>query len=216
LSPGECGYVGIDPCTLQGVYCGCPDGETCGEGNTCATCDPGPDPCVDNPNLCGETYDACGNPVTCEDNCEAQTGGFGTCYLGLCCSFATYYCGAQDCGNVPMGCGDLFLECGDTCEGTDTCQNNRCCTPYIECSPYDCGLIDDGCGNPIDCGDPCANDYKCNNNACRPSVCLANDLECGNVENLEIPDNFENCGTCAEGMGCVDNHCLPLCTLPPE
>jgi hypothetical protein len=165
--------------------------------------------------LCGETYDGCGNPVTCEDTCAAQSDGMATCYEGSCCTFNKYYCTAFDCGSVYKGCGE-YMECENLCEGTDKCLNGQCCTPSVECSPYDCGTIDDGCGNPIDCGDPCVNDYKCFYNTCRPSVCLANNLECGLVENPEIPDNFENCGTCGEGFGCVDNHCLPMCTLAPE
>jgi hypothetical protein len=111
---------------------------------------------------------------------------------------------------MPSGCGG-FIDCtGNPCpEGT--CQpNGRCCTPSVACTPFDCGYIDDGCGNYLNCGDPCAEDEVCLDNACETSLCKAAELECDHVYSPAV-DGFEYCGTCPPGVACRDYHCVPYC-----
>jgi hypothetical protein len=189
--------------------CDCADGLVC-EQNRCVVCDPGPDPCVADTSLCGETRDRCGGVVVCPDNCATLAAG-GACYEGRCCAPSKTSCSAHDCGQMLVGCGQS-LDCTATvCPNETTCQaSGKCCKPTSTCAPTNCGLKDDGCGNYLECSYACPEGTVCLENECVSSECQVEAFECGQAYNAEV-DGLEYCGTCPGALACRDNFCLPLC-----
>jgi hypothetical protein len=191
-------------------FCGCPDGDECSQ-NACMVCDPGPDPCAADTDLCGGTLDRCGNVITCTDNCANVLGPLGICDDGRCCERTKTACAADDCGFMSDGCGG-FVDCtGNACQAGSCQPNGKCCTPSATCLAGDCGYKLDGCGNYLDCGNPCVDGTLCMENQCRESQCQLQGFECETVYNPAV-DGYEYCGSCARGQGCLDHHCLPLCS----
>ncbi len=188
--------------------CKCDAGSVCLDGN-CADCDPSPDACAGGLK-CGSHWDSCGSAIQCPDDCQNVKGPLGVCYAGYCCSPGKTECAPGDCGYMKDGCGG-FIDCTDNACQEGTCQlNGRCCTPSVACSPLDCGYIDDGCGNYLNCGDPCGADEVCLDNGCETSLCKQAELECDHVYSPYV-SGFEYCGSCPQGVACMDYHCVPFC-----
>lgn len=103
----------------------------------------------------------------------------------------------------------LALEFKDECK--QKCVPNSC-----ENAGYECGALDDGCGNTFECGS-CTGDAECVNNACvegcEPLTCDAVPLPaCGNFG--------DGCGgridcACPDGETCSDStgQCVPRLPL---
>lgn len=206
MADAPCGYTIDDGCGNPEKNCECAIGFECSEGS-CSACDPNGEPCENNPSLCGDTFDSCGDPITCPDNCSQQSAG-GVCLEGWCCS-PKLECAPEDCGVVDNGCGGTIDCTGNSC-GTESCVDGRCCTADPgACVETECGDVWDGC-EVVHCSS-CPGTQKCYNNSCIDSVCDANGDECGSEPNSQVIEADEFCGDCADDQGCVDHRCLQLC-----
>ena len=207
-SPQDICFQGV--CTCQPAC----DGKDCGSdgcGDSCGSCPDGKPNCTNN--LCEEEpcIPACEGKDCGYDGCDGYCGLTGGCAGpqevclpsftepgGWCICIPA--CGGKNCG--PDGCGG---NCGTdgTCDalaGDYICTDGVCsCTPDT-CNGmnYECGALDDGCGNTLDCG-TCAftvGSVGCTNGQCDcPDACAS--LECGD----EIPGVFSyhcngKCGRC--------------------
>jgi hypothetical protein len=208
LQGQECGTNRYSDGCGKTFRCDCANDLVC-EAGSCVACDPGPDPCGQDPLLCGETRDSCGDVVTCPDNCAALAAG--ACHSGRCCSPSKTECADDDCGLLLVGCGQT-LDCrGNDCPVDTACQpNGKCCQPSGTCELWNCGYVPDGCGNYVDCGSHCGDDEVCLDNECVTSQCMAKGLYCGQTYNAEF-EGLEHCGLCPESVACLDNSCVPFC-----
>ncbi|MBM4354867.1 MAG: formylglycine-generating enzyme family protein [Deltaproteobacteria bacterium] len=125
----------------------------------------------------------------------------GACHAKVCEPSSPYCDGmtalvCDDLGSGPVGPG---VEC-DPME--EVCEEGGCvCIPDC-CQSFQlqCGLWDDGCGNPMDCG-ACSKALTCVDGVClcipdcKDKVCGGNGCE-------------GSCGTCPEGKSCVDGKCV--------
>ncbi len=239
----QCGYAwlgcGDRNDSANYTYCGdCAGNELCNPINN--LCEPkcNPDPltvCLAaNKALgynCGIISNGCGGTVDCS-KLTAQDSRFG-CQKG-------YACGAQGdqnicepfevdlqcliagytCGTIVSACGGQAIPCG-VCTGTDVCRANHTCGP--PCAPaacpsaYQCGFIDDGCGNTMEScgncgklGDVCLANHNC----CTPETVgqYQNNNQCGNQlidpvcgSPLNVPCvNGGTCSTCTD-LACANS-----------
>ena len=131
-------------------------------------------------------------------------------------------CAADDCGEVPDGCG-AFLHCGD-CGSGSVCGldvPNKCgVVPPATCVPQDaatlcagkCGAVSDGCSGVVMCaaanggmtcmaGQLCVN-AQCTGSApsCTPMTCAQKNHQCG-VDGDGCGGRLD-CGTCDAGQVC--------------
>jgi hypothetical protein len=154
--------------------CGpCGEGEQCADG-VCTSCADGGNPCP--AGFCGQTTDACGNPVTC--NCPADPHW--ACVGNQCvCTPDTCGTPGRECGTFPdNGCGSP-LNCSPTCPADGgalvcadfNCRNFTCSGGTCVCSPDPCpsggNLCGDGCGDLVPCS--CGGDLlydRCAAGAC--------------------------------------------------
>jgi len=219
-----------DLCCDEGEVCedgACVPGEcipdcqdkACGESDGC----PG-GVCLDG--YCVSPWAECLNGTcaclyaVCLDDCCGPTE---TCESGVCCEVQTCEDLAAECGGIDDGCGNAldcgecpedeecgednlcqctYLECeGACCAAGEICENGACCT-QVDCGVLgaECGLIDDGCGNPLFCGG-CAEGEYCTGE----HICACEFMECEGV-------------CCDEGQGCVGGvcqDCEPDCNEKP-
>lgn len=204
-------------------------------GATCKT--------VCDPDDCGEyVSDGCGGHLTCTTQCpEGQ--GCGLLRPDKCDFPATEECTPRDptvacagqCGRVPNGCSDGFIDCtpenggltcgaGELCGGYDgNIQPNKCVeVPIVVCMPetcaslyakrppgrtalFECGTISDGCGGTVDCA---AEVGGCDAN----EVCHFGDYKTDNLANSCVAPPVTCTAqaasvTCAGKCGTVLNNC---------
>jgi hypothetical protein len=124
------------------------------------------------------------NLIDCVENSSCQVeNGLGVCICdngyhdetGICVEDCIPDCNNKVCGSD--GCGGI---CGTCSEGTCSADQLSCeiCTPTKTCEEegFECGEIDDGCGNQLDCGG-CLIDEQCNEGTCTTiDYCL--DITC--------------------------------------
>ncbi len=121
------------------------------------------------------------------------------------------------------------LLCGQGCSQPPTDPDEPCVAKTCEEEGWECGTLDDGCGNRIDCG-TCTPPLLCGGgddpHVCAPcraettaAFCARYERECGPFtgKNLCGADRFVNCGGCSNGMVCggagVEGRCgSPACT----
>ena len=215
----------------------------CGGGDT------DPDTGPDGPPVGEEAGpgDEGGSPeASVEPKGDATVDDTGTGDAGSDAARCLTACAADDCGEVPTGCGG-FLSCGQCMGGLVCGQNdpNKCgapppvaCTPLTaaQACPNKCGAVSDGCSGVIICagdngGVECTAGQTCTNSACKdsgatctPATCATKNHVCG--QDGDGCGGILDCGACGTGKQCkyaaIGNTCEdippPACTpdLPAE
>ncbi|AKU90874.1 hypothetical protein AKJ08_1261 [Vulgatibacter incomptus] len=185
-----CGDVtGTDNCgNARTAACGtCPDGQTCGDDNTCSCRTEGDDA------FCARVGKNCGE-VTRADNCgDPRTVDCGTCDDGLLCA-SNLCCQPEDDATF---CSRQRKDCGSFA-GVDNCGQRRV---------VDCGT----CSGTASCGSQVANVCGPCVGETDAQLCVQAGATCGQVR---VPDRcgetrvVPDCGTCSGGGACLPgNQC---------
>ena len=183
LCQGPC--PGEDEVCFEGVCCvpACDEFSTCGDPDLCGGFCDGPCPvqgdiCLDGACCTPQSCDGavCGDDDGCGGFCDGTCPGPNESCLGGVCA-----CQFEACG-------------GACCAEEESCVDDVCCAP-VDCQDLgaECGLTDDGCGEPLYCG------------ACDADRFCSQDLQCECL--------FDACGEscCVFGEECVDGACVPAC-----
>jgi len=124
---------------------------------------------------CGYVSDGSGHTVACGPLGGACPAAAQTCLNNSCCTpDNSTICANRDCGFRVNNCGQT-VNCGilGIClqPGTQCTSEGRCCkTKTNACSAYQCGTVDDGCGNQYTCG-TCETGTKCSVHTCVITGC---------------------------------------------
>lgn len=169
----------------------------------------------------GATCPKCAPALKCTKDADCAKG---PCVSGICGCTAITCTTPPSCGaSVDDGCGKK-LDCSATCMTSETCYQDKCCTPKTCASS--CGKPSDGCGKTLDCplcddGATCQNNADCKNGACESSKCVSctdtkknhgeSDVDCGGANCPKCANNK----LCTVPADCTSNNCCGLNFLIP-
>lgn len=198
LNPDDEGGMG-QPCGPRG---GCDGMLICTYGGDVPVCQPTPEGCGRDMQMCCDTGSTAGG--TCEGALHCQTGGCTTCAgPSITCVLGGLLPGEQCCNGAVCRPSPLVPRC---CVGAgETCINSADCCGFMMCQDGMCSAGREGsfCISDAECGEG----LTCQTFTCQPdaaSTCTPPNTACGGS------------GMCCDGLACAPHYDLEDIVIPPE
>lgn len=196
LDPDDEGGMG-QPCGPRG---GCDGMLICTYGGDVPTCQPTPEGCGRNMEMCCDTGSTSGG--TCEGALHCQVGGCTTCRgPSITCVLGGLLPGEQCCNGAVCRPSPLVPRC---CVGAgETCINSADCCGFMMCVDGTCSAGREGsfCIDSSECGEG----LTCQTFTCQPAgaMCTEPNQECSGS------------GACCDGLACAAHFDRDMPVTPP-